>query len=180
MLYELEEIKEIRKKFGLTQGQLASRAGVSQSLIAKIEAGRLDPTHSKAKKIFEAIDSLGKKKELKAEKIMNKGIISVKPSDKIRDAIGKMKKSNISQMPVIEDHKSIGVVSESIILEALLNKKGDNVKDIMDDSAPVVSKNTNISVISNLLRFYPMVLVSDGGELKGIITKADLLGKIYK
>jgi predicted transcriptional regulator len=180
MPYELEEIKEIRKKFDLTQGQLASRAGVSQSLIAKIEAGRLDPTHSKAKKIFEAIDSLGKKKELKAEQIMNKGLISVKPSDKIKDAIGKMKKSNISQMPVIEDHKSIGIVSESIILEALLNKKGDKVKDIMDDSAPVVSKNTNVGVVSNLLRFYPMVLVSDGGELRGIITKADLLGKIYK
>ena len=65
MPYELEEIKEIRKKFGLTQGQLAQIAGVSKSLIAKIEAGRLDPTFSKAQKIFEAIDTLGKKKELK-------------------------------------------------------------------------------------------------------------------
>jgi len=37
MPYELEEIKEIRKKFGLTQNELANRAGVSQSLIAKIE-----------------------------------------------------------------------------------------------------------------------------------------------
>ena len=116
MPYELEEIKEIRKKFGLTQGELANRAGVSQSLIAKIEAGRLDPTFSKTKRIFEAIDTLGKKKELKAEQIMNKWLISVRPNDGIKYAIDKMKKSNISQMPVIEDHKSIGVVSESIIL----------------------------------------------------------------
>ena len=180
MPYELEEIKEIRKKFGLTQGQLADRAGVSQSLIAKIEAGRLDPTFSKAQKIFEAIDALGKKKELKAEQIMGKQIISAKPSDGIKSAIAKMKKSNISQMPVIEEHKSIGIVSESIILEALLNKKGNKIKDIMQDSAPVVSKNTTLTAISNLLRFYPMVLVSENGELKGVITKADLLGKVYK
>lgn len=180
MPYELEEIREIRKKFGLTQGQLASRAGVSQSLIAKIEAGRLDPTFSKAKKIFEAIDTLGKKKELRAEQIMNKHIISVKPYDGIKSAIEKMKKADISQMPVIEEHKSIGIVSESIILEALLNKKGNKIKDIMEDSAPIVSKNTTVGAISNLLRFYPMVLVSENGELKGIITKSDLLGKVYK
>jgi predicted transcriptional regulator len=180
MPYELEEIKEIRKKFGLTQGELAKRADVSQSLIAKVEAGRLDPTFSKAKKIFEAIDTLGKKKELKAEQIMNKHIISAKPNDGIKSAIEKMKKANISQMPVIEEHKSIGIVSESIILEALLNKKGNKIEDIMEDSAPVVSKNTTVNAVSNLLRFYPMVLVSDGGELKGIITKSDLLGKVYK
>lgn len=180
MPYELEEIKEIRKKFGLTQGELANRAGVSQSLIAKIEAGRLDPTYSKTKRIFEAIDTFGKKKELRAEQIMNRHIISVKPNDDIKSAIDKMKKANISQMPVIEEHKSIGIVSESIILEALLNKKGSKISDIMEDSAPVVSKNTTVNAISNLLRFYPMVLVSDSGELKGVITKADLLGKIYK
>ena len=149
MPYELSEIKEIRKKFNLTQTQLANVSGVSQSLIAKIEAGRLDPTYSNA-------------------------------NDDIKEAISKMKKSNISQMPVIEEHKSIGVVSEAIILESLLNKKGSKIKDIMEDSAPVVSKNTTVAAISNLLRFSPMVLVSDGGELKGIITKSDLLGKVYK
>ncbi len=180
MPYEIQEIKEIRKKFGLTQSELANRAGVSQSLIAKIEAGMLDPTYSNAKKIFEAIDSLGKKKELKAEEIITRNIISVKPNDEIKSAIEKMKKSNISQMPVIEEHKSIGIVSEAIILESLLNKKGNKIKEIMEDSAPVVSKNTTINAVSNLLRFYPMVLVSDDGELKGIITKSDLLGKVYK
>src|SRR3989339_69083 len=169
MPYELSEIKEIRKKFCLTQTQLANLAGVSQSLIAKIEANRIDPTYSKTKKIFDAIDSLGKKKELKAEQIMTTNIISVKPNDNIKEAINKMKKANISQMPVIEEHKSIGIVSEAIILESLLNKKGNKIKEIMEDSAPVVSKNTAVNAVSNLLRFYPMVLVSDSGELKGII-----------
>ena len=180
MPYTLEEIKEIRKKLGLTQSELANMAGVSQSLIAKIEAGRIDPTYSKTKKIFEAIDTLGKKKELKAQEIMTGKIISVKPNDNIREVIKKMKDANISQMPVIEEHRSIGIISESIILESLLNNKGNKVKDIMEDSAPVVSKNSTASAISNLLRFYPLVLVSDGGQLIGVVTKSDLLGKLYK
>ncbi len=180
MLYELEEIKKIRKKFGLTQSQLANLSDVSQSLIAKIEGNRLDPTYTKVKKIFKAIDSLGKKKELKAEEIMTKQIISVKSNDDIKKVIDKMKKANISQMPVIEEHKSIGIISEAIILTSLLNKKGKKVMDIMEDSAPVVSKNTAVTTISDILRSYPMVLVSEHGELKGIITKADLLDAMYR
>lgn len=180
MAYEIEEIKEIRKRLGLTQGQLAQRAAVSQSLIAKVESGRLDPAYSKAKKIFKALDSLGTKKELKAWQIMNRKVLSVKPGEGVRAVIEKMKKAGISQMPVIEENKSIGVISESIILEALLNKKGNRVEEIMEDSAPVVSKNTSISAVSNLLRFCPMVLVSDNGKLKGVITKSDLLGNVYR
>src|SRR5215470_13066088 len=35
-----EELRRVRKKLGLTQAQLAAKAGVKRSLIANIEAGR--------------------------------------------------------------------------------------------------------------------------------------------
>ena len=183
MALEIEdpkEIKEIRKKLGLTQSELSKRSGVSQSLIAKVEAGILDPTYSKLKKIISALSEAGKKKELKADKIMNPKVIYVNPGDKIKDVIKKMKRHGISQLPVIEEHKAIGVVSETTILDALLSKKGKHVRDIMTDAPPIVSKNSSVSVISNLLQFYPMVLVSENGRMKGVITKSDLLGKMYK
>ena len=180
MAYKLEEIKEIRKKLGITQFDLAKRAAVSQSLIAKIEAGRIDPTFTKAQKIFDALNDLGKKSELKAEEIMSTKIVYVEPADNIEEAIKKMKKLGISQMPVIQDHKSIGLISESLLLDAILsNKKGLKVRDLMDESPPVVSKESTISVVSNLLKFYPLILVSEDGKLKGAITKSDLLGSVY-
>ncbi|MBS3101752.1 helix-turn-helix domain-containing protein [Candidatus Woesearchaeota archaeon] len=77
MTYELEEIRKIRKKLGMTQTELANRAGVSQSLIAKIESGRIDPTYTKTKKIFAALSELEKKEEVKAEQLMASRIISV-------------------------------------------------------------------------------------------------------
>ena len=180
MTYELEEIKKIRIKLGMTQTQLANRAQVSQSLIAKIESGRIDPTYTKTKKIFAALSELEKKEEIKAEQLMNSKIISVTPNTSIKEAIGKMKKFQISQLAVIDEHKLIGLVSESTILDSLLKSKGTIVKDIMQDSPPIVSKKTSIQVVSNLLKHYPMVLVSEEGKLIGLITKSDLLGKLYR
>ena len=180
MTYELEEIKKIRKKLGLTQTELANRASVSQSLIAKIESGRIDPTYTKTKKIFAALSDLEKKEEIKAEQLMTSKLVSIGPNAPIKEAISKMKKFKISQLPVIEDNRSIGLVSESTILDSLLKSKGAKVKEIMQESPPIVSKTTSIQVVSNLLKHYPMVLVSEEGKLVGLITKSDLLGKLYK
>ena len=180
MTYELEEVKKIRKKLGMTQSELANRANVSQSLIAKIESGKIDPTYSNAQKIFTALSEMENKEEIKAEQLMNTKIIEVDPNESIKDVIAKMKKAQISQLPVIDNHKLLGLVSESIILDAMLNSKATKVREIMQEAPPIVSKNTSIQIISNLLSYYPMVVVSEEGRLIGLITKADLLGKLYK
>ncbi|MFH1438964.1 MAG: CBS domain-containing protein [Candidatus Woesearchaeota archaeon] len=185
MITELREIKEIRKKFGLTQTELAELAGVSQSLIAKVESNMIDPTFTKVKKIFDAIDSLNNKNELKAKDVLNKNIIFLNTKDSLKEATRLMKKKGISQLPVIEDSRSsnvVGLISEAIILEAIMNNTSpeSKVKDFMKDCPPIVNKDTVISIIGNILRFYQMVIVSDKGKPIGIITKADLLGKVYK
>ena len=180
MPYELTEIKKIRKSLGLTQTDLAKRANVSQSLVAKIESGKIDPTFTKTKRIFETLDDLEKKEEIKAEELMNKKIVSVSPSNEIKESIGKMKKFGISQMPVIDKNKVIGLVSESTLLDGLMSKKHEKISDIMGEAPPIVSKTTSVKIISSLLKHYPMVLVSESGKLIGLITKSDLLGKLYK
>ena len=180
MPYELNEIKKIRKNLGLTQTDLAKRANVSQSLIAKIESGKIDPTFTKTKKIFETLSDLESKEDIKAEELMNKKIVSVVPGNNVKESINKMKKFGISQMPVIDNHKVVGLVSESTLLDALMSKKDKKISDIMEESPPIVSKTASVKIISNLLRHYPMILVSESGKLIGLITKADLLGKLYK
>jgi predicted transcriptional regulator len=65
-------------------------------------------------------------------------------------------------------------------LDSLISKKNKKVSDIMEESPPVISKTASTQIISNLLKHYPMVLVSESGKLIGLITKADLLSKLYK
>src|SRR3989338_3792765 len=180
MLYELSEIKKIRKSLGLTQTDLAKRANVSQSLIAKIESGKIDPTFTKTKKIFDTLNDMENKEEIKAEELMNRKIISISPSDSIKESVEKMKKFEISQMPVIDGHNVVGLVSESTLLDALINKKSNKIEEIMEESPPTVSKTASVKFFSSLLKHYPVVLVSESGKLAGLITKADLLGKLYK
>ena len=50
MLPALEIIPKRRRKLGLTQSQLAELAGVSQSYIAKLEAGTLSQVISRSRR----------------------------------------------------------------------------------------------------------------------------------
>ena len=180
MEYDIKEIKEIRRKFNLTQADLAKKAGVSQSLIAKVEAGRLDPTYSNAKKIFNALDELTRKQETKVEEIMVKKVVSVSPENDIAEIVKKMRKHEISQVPVIDKEKLIGYISEADVLDAFTRGKKDiKAKDIMKDSPPTITKDASMNVASDLLKFYPIIIVVQKGKLLGVITKADILRKVY-
>jgi transcriptional regulator with XRE-family HTH domain len=47
-------VREARTRAGLTQRALAGRAGVSQSLVARIEAGSVDPTFDRLLQLVRA------------------------------------------------------------------------------------------------------------------------------
>ena len=111
MLQELNEIKRIRKKHGLNQKELADLANVSQSLIAKIEANKIEPSFSNAKKIFQALEELREKEELKAKQLMNKKVVFAQSTDKIKNVIQTMKKKGISQMPVMNKNNICGLLT---------------------------------------------------------------------
>src|SRR3989344_1267443 len=119
MAHELVDIKKIRKKLGLTQSELAVRAGVSQSLVAKIEAGMLDPGYSKTTKIFNALDEITRDTEMTATQIMNTHLVTVSAGEDIHAVIKKMKKHAISQLPVVEKGKPIGLVTEGLLLDKI-------------------------------------------------------------
>jgi len=179
MLSEIADIKRIRKKLGLTQEELAQRAGISQSMIAKIESGSLEPSYSNAQKIFRAIDEQSLKEEMKAEHLMNDKIIWANPEDKIEAVVAKMKTHGFSQLPVIKNNAVEGLVTETDILESILRKKAAKVSDIMESPPPIVSADASSSAVIHLLKYYPLVLVSKKGKISGIITKTDIITKMH-
>lgn len=181
IMLALSEIKQMRKNLGLTQKQLAEKARVSQSLIAKIESGKIDPTYHNVQKISSALDELTRHEGKKAADIMNKHVISLKPRDKAKGAVMIMKKYAISQVPIILNNKLMGIVSESTILNHLENNLDSlSLKDILEDAPPIIPKETGISVISDMLKHFPLLIVQDSGKLKGVITKADLFKNIKR
>jgi len=180
MDYDIKDIKRIRLQSGLTQSELASKAGVSQSLIAKVESGSMDPSYSNIKKIFSTLDSLKSRSEPTAKDLMQKHIITLTSNTSIKTAIDKMKRNAISQIPVIDDDQIVGLVTESDLLDILSSGKNvSTVSQIMKDAPPIVSETAGAKIIINLLKFYTIVIVVDKGKFKGVIAKADILEKMY-
>lgn len=186
MLPELREIKLKRKQFGLTQSQLAAQTGVSQSLITKIESGKLIPSYGNAKRLFDFLDNLRKEAALKAKDLMSKGVVSAKPNDSIKATVRLMKKKAISQLPIIDKEKVAGTISEKSVLDKLhstvdLNDLRDSrIEEVMDEAMPVIHENSPLSIVSALLEHNSGVLVAKKGKIIGIITKADILGAMLK
>ncbi|MBU1622075.1 MAG: CBS domain-containing protein, partial [Nanoarchaeota archaeon] len=172
MIENLQEIKRMRKNLGINQKDLAAQAGVSQSLIAKIESGKLDPTFTKAKQIFQALEDLQEKEEIKAKEIMNKKVVFVKANDKVKEIIAIMKRKGISQVPVLKNEKVCGLITEGTILKKLVqNPEKINylrAEEIMEDAPPIVSPKTNLKILLELLKESQLILVAEKGETKGI------------
>ena len=112
MLPGLDEIKMRRKQLGLTQSELAAKAGVSQSLIAKIESGSLVPSYDKAKRLIDFLDSMHEQTRLKASEIMSQKVFSITPEKTVKEEVKMMKKKAVSHLPVIKDAMAVGTVSE--------------------------------------------------------------------
>ncbi|MBI4147905.1 CBS domain-containing protein [Candidatus Woesearchaeota archaeon] len=175
-MFDISRLKDIRKRLNLTQYAFAKQAGVSQSLIAKIESGRIDPSYSNVKRIEDAVSLLSSQKEPSAKEIMTKRVINVTVSVPAPEVIAVMKKHQISQVPVVDNAHVLGLVSEASILEHDVSRlKHLRARDVMTDPPPVVSEQTRLSVISALLRQFPLVVIRKDHELVGVVTKADVL-----
>ena len=185
-LPELSEIRRRRLALGLSQAGLASKAGVSQSLIAKVEAEKLVPSYENAKKIFDFFEALTPQAGLTAKDIMSKKVKSISPSTNVKDAILAMKRSSISQLPVVVDGRPVGTVSERLLVDKMQHGKnmedfgGGKIEEIMEDTLPTVTEDTPLSVVSALLESSQAVLVTKKGLVCGIISRPDLFGPMLK
>ena len=131
--------------------------------------------------IFHAIeDQLNIKKHTKkAWEIMTKNIIFIKPDDKLDKIMKIMRENGISQLPVTRDGKPIGSVSDDEFVD-WITKYGDkiskvSVREVMEESFPIIPENSDIEVVIEMLKFYKALLVKKDGEISGIITKSDLI-----
>ncbi|VVC02317.1 Inosine-5'-monophosphate dehydrogenase [uncultured archaeon] len=179
---ESKWIREQRKKLDLTQGRLAKMAGVSQSLVAKIEAGSIDAAYSKVKRIIDTLEAAQFSREKAAKDIMHSGVSAISPKETVHAAAQKMRQLGISQLPVVDSGHVVGSISEQAMLAHFSTERGKasslKVGDIMEEAFPTALISTPLSAIASLLRHHPAVLVMDKGRIAGIITKADILKAI--
>jgi predicted transcriptional regulator len=176
-----EELRKLRTRRGLTQSELARLAGVSQSLVARLEAGSVDPRVSTLEKILKILTSVPSVRY--ASDIMTSPVVTVDFEDKVRVAVELMRKRDISQLPVMLRGRAVGAIEEEKILKKLIASITNpervydaKVGDLVSSVYPSVPSNASLTEVADLLsRGHSGVLVIDGSELRGIITKIDVI-----
>lgn len=124
--------------------------------------------------------------KLTAQSILSKRgsqeIVTLDCEKTVLEAINTIKTLNISQIPVTQQGMVIGKLTESDILNAVLDNpssKSNSVKDIMTNTFPFVDLNTSIDKISAMInKENTAVLVEDEEGKIEIITQYDIINAI--
>lgn len=121
--------------------------------------------------------------------------ITVEPNTPIFEALNLMKKHRIKQLPVVEDGKLLGLVTERDLLTVspspattlsiyeinyLLSRM--TVKEVMIKSPARISPDATIEEAAVIMREHRFgsLLVMEGENLVGIITESDLFEALIK
>ncbi|MBC7757417.1 MAG: pyridoxal-phosphate dependent enzyme [Phormidesmis sp. FL-bin-119] len=109
-------------------------------------------------------------------------IITIDCEKSVLEAINTIKSLNISQIPVTQQGMIIGKLTESNILNSVLENpalKSGSVKEIMTASFPFIDLNTSVDKISSIINKDNMaVLVEDEDGKIEIITQYDIINAI--
>ena len=125
------------------------------------------------------LDTELKVKDLVAAK-QDKNFFSVEGNQSVKEVLTMMKQNDISQLPVMKDQSIIGSISESTLLEFVLNNPLQNsdkdVSEIMEEAFPTVKMDMNAKEIHRYMsKKTPAVIAKDQTGTLHILTQYDIL-----
>lgn len=117
---------------------------------------------------------------MKAKDIMSRNIIAVSEKTSIKDLAKLMKEKDIGFVPIFNENKITGVITDrDIVINAIANNTDLNkeVKEYMTTKVISVDSNDNTSIILKTMRKNKIkrVLVTDNKKLVGIVSFSDIL-----
>jgi predicted transcriptional regulator len=150
-------------------------------MIAKIEAGKTEPSYLKTKAIFDMLERMTRDKEPHARDLLQSQVVGVDENAPLARAAIIMKESGFSQLPVFSGKHIVGSIAEKTIMDQIVSGISPRelssvpVSKVMTEAFPQIDERAPLSLISALLQYHSAAVVTKRGQVIGIITKADLL-----
>jgi cystathionine beta-synthase len=127
--------------------------------------------------------STGTLRELIARRYEEGAVITVTPDDTLLTAFQRMRMADISQVPVVERGRCVGVLDESDVLVAVHgdpSKFHSPVREAMTSRLETISCEAGIEAVYDILDRGLVALVTDGDTFVGLITRSDLLSHLRR
>src|SRR5918994_333697 len=98
----------------------------------------------------------------------------------ISTSMVKMRDHSISQMPVFNGGRLVGILTEDDLAKIMIENNDKDIHlvkigSVMEPPPPLVDESTPAKALVSLVRFAKCVLVSEKGNVIGIITLTDTL-----
>ena len=109
--------------------------------------------------------------------------ITVGPGDVLTTAHNRLRNAGFSQLPVMDEGKLVGVVTEDTIIRFVFGKPelmNAPVKDSMQTEFIRLEKESSLNNLVAMLQVQPYAAVMDGDEFLGLITRSDVLNHLRK
>lgn len=110
-------------------------------------------------------------------------IITASSHDRVRDVISRMKAHSISQLPVTDEGKLVGAVTEVDLLRYLVSGEqslDSPVGPLVENDYATVSPRTSIENLQSLFLGARMAVVTDDDTIIGVVTKIDLIDHLAR
>ena len=129
----------------------------------------------------------GDLRDLIARGVEEGGAVTVGPTDTLDTAYKRMRVADVSQLPVMDDGRLIGLVDEGDILEAVDEPGADRERRFRRPvSSAMTAKLNTLQARESLDSLIPVferdevAIVMDGREFLGLITRVDLLNHMRR
>jgi cystathionine beta-synthase len=128
--------------------------------------------------------SFGDLRDIISRKHSEGHAVTIGTNDALLTAYSRMKLYDISQLPVVEGGKIVGMIDESDLLMATLEgttqAMQQKVGAIMAPKMGTVGPETSLEDLAELLKHGLVAIVEDRGKFLGIITRIDLLNYLRR
>jgi len=107
-----------------------------------------------------------------------KTLVACKPTDLVAEALEKMDELGLTQIPVLEEGRSVGSLRESRVLAKVVRNRdllNAPINEVMESGFPTVDVDASSKEVTRRLQTSPAVLVEEYGRITGIITRHDVL-----
>ena len=106
-------------------------------------------------------------------------LLTAQSGENVEAAVGRMKENGISQLPVLDDGKLIGIVTEQDLLGKLVEDRAtlsSAVAEVMFRSVNTIHRDADAGQLLDVFAKNEIgLIVDDDGALVGLITKMDLV-----